>query len=133
MSFQDGVEGCRRIMLFETAPPVPPMPIIIPCVSQTLANASVVGDLATSSTAAQTVNHQGASSVANPASVLTHDEPTSVSQLPASVSAAPPSVSSDVHPTVWSPPGDANFSIAVASESELKAAASTGCTALSSN
>lgn len=124
MSFQDGVGGCRRIMLFETAPPVPPMPIIIPCVSQTSTNASIVGDLATPLLAAQTVNG-GASPVTNLVSELTHDELTTTSQLPTSISAqstASPSVASDVH--LWSPPGDVNVSIAVASP-QLTAAAST--------
>ena len=45
VSFEDGVDGRRRIMLFETASPVPPRPVIIPCASQTLADMAGVGDI----------------------------------------------------------------------------------------
>jgi hypothetical protein len=108
VSFEDGVDGRRRIMLCETAPPVPPRPVIIPCASQTLADMTGVGDIAASSAAAGQTANEGASVLANPASESANEATTMTQQsqqLPTSVSAPSPSESSGVH--LLLPPVDA--------------------------
>ena len=108
VSFEDGVDGRRRIMLFETASPVPPRPVIIPCASQTLADMAGVGDISASSSVAGQVAIEGASVVANPASESANEATTTTQQSqqpPTSVSAPSPAVSSGVH--LLLPPVDA--------------------------
>ena len=108
VSFEDGVDGRRRIMLFETASPVPPRPVIIPCASQTLADMAGVGDISASSSVAGQVAIEGASVVANPASESANEATTTTQQSqqpPTSISAPSPAVSSGVH--LLLPPVDA--------------------------